>query len=267
MGYHEGQAKQKGNPMLKLISWNVNGLRAQMRKGFLDKVEELHPDVLCMQEIKLSEGQLTIDLPNYEQYYNYAQRKGYSGTAIFTKKTPLSVHYGIGIAEHDDEGRVITMEFPSFYLVTVYTPNSKRGLERLDYRQVWEDAFLAYLQKLEKTLPVVVCGDMNVAHQDIDLANPSTNHKSAGFTDEERAKFNQLLHHGFIDTFRYFYPDQAEAYTWWSNFARSRERNIGWRIDYFLVSQVFEKQLVSAAIHADVMGSDHCPVELVLDVE
>ncbi len=253
--------------MLKLMSWNVNGLRAQVRKGFLDKLEELNPDILCMQEIKLSEGQLTLDLPDYEQYYNYAERKGYSGTAIFTKTAPLSVQYGIGIAEHDDEGRVITMEFPSFYLVTVYTPNSKRGLERLDYRQVWEDAFLAYLKKLEETHPVVVCGDLNVAHREIDLANPSTNRKNAGFTDEERAKFNQLLDHGFIDTFRYFYPDRTEAYTWWSNFAKSRERNIGWRIDYFLVSQALEKRLVSAAIHDDVMGSDHCPVELVLSLQ
>lgn len=253
--------------MLKLMSWNVNGLRAQVRKGFLDKLEELNPDILCMQEIKLSEGQLTLDLLDYEQYYNYAERKGYSGTAIFTKTTPLNVQYGIGIAEHDDEGRVIMMEFPSFYLVTVYTPNSKRGLERLDYRQVWEDAFLAYLKKLEETHPVVVCGDLNVAHREIDLANPSTNRKNAGFTDEERAKFNQLLDHGFIDTFRYFYPDRAEAYTWWSNFAKSRERNIGWRIDYFLVSQALEKQLVSAAIHDDVMGSDHCPVELVLSLQ
>ena len=253
--------------MLKLMSWNVNGLRAQVRKGFLDKLEELNPDILCMQEIKLSEGQLTLDLPDYEQYYNYAERKGYSGTAIFTKTTPLSVQYGIGIAEHDDEGRVITMEFPSFYLVTVYTPNSKRGLERLDYRQVWEDAFLGYLKKLEETHPVVVCGDLNVAHREMDLANPSSTRKNAGFTDEERAKFNQLLDHGFIDTFRYFYPDRTEAYTWWSNFAKSRERNIGWRIDYFLVSQALKKQLVSAAIHDDVMGSDHCPVELVLSLQ
>lgn len=253
--------------MIKLMSWNVNGLRAQVRKGFLDKLDELNPDVLCLQEIKLSEGQLTLDLPHYEQYYNYAERKGYSGTAILTKKKPLAVHYGIGIAEHDNEGRVITMEFPSFYLVTVYTPNSKRGLERLDYRQVWEDAFLAYLQKCEEKLPVVVCGDLNVAHQDIDLANPSSNHKNAGFTDEERAKFTQLLDHGFIDTFRYFYPDKTEAYTWWSNFANSRARNIGWRIDYFLVSEALKEHLVSASIHADVMGSDHCPVELVLALD
>ncbi len=251
--------------MLKLISWNVNGLRAQVRKGFLEKLEALDPDILCLQEIKLSEGQLTLDLEHYEEYYNYAERKGYSGTAIFTKKKPLSVTYGIGIPEHDQEGRVITMAFESFILVTCYTPNSKRGLERLDYRQVWEDAFLAYLKKLEEDKPVVVCGDLNVAHNDIDLANPASNHKNAGFTDEERAKFNQLLDNGFIDTFRYFHPDETEAYTWWSNFANSRARNIGWRIDYFLASEALKPRLISASIHADVMGSDHCPVELQLD--
>lgn len=251
--------------MLKLISWNVNGLRAQVRKGFLEKLEALDPDILCLQEIKLSEGQLTLDLEHYEEYYNYAERKGYSGTAIFTKKKPLSVTYGIGIPEHNQEGRVITMAFESFILVTCYTPNSKRGLERLDYRQVWEDAFLAYLKKLEEDKPVVVCGDLNVAHNDIDLANPASNHKNAGFTDEERAKFNQLLDNGFIDTFRYFHPDETEAYTWWSNFANSRARNIGWRIDYFLASEALKPRLISAAIHADVMGSDHCPVELQLE--
>ena len=251
--------------MLKLISWNVNGLRAQVRKGFLEKLEALDPDILCLQEIKLSEGQLELDLENYEEYYNYAERKGYSGTAIFTKKKPLSVTYGIGIPEHDQEGRVITMAFESFILVTCYTPNSKRGLERLDYRQVWEDAFLAYLKKLEEDKPVVVCGDLNVAHNDIDLANPASNHKNAGFTDEERAKFNQLLDNGFIDTFRYFHPDETEAYTWWSNFANSRARNIGWRIDYFLASEALKPRLISADIHADVMGSDHCPVELQLE--
>lgn len=251
--------------MLKLISWNVNGLRAQVRKGFLEKLEALDPDILCLQEIKLSEGQLELDLENYEEYYNYAERKGYSGTAIFTKKKPLSVTYGIGIPEHDQEGRVITMAFESFILVTCYTPNSKRGLERLDYRQVWEDAFLAYLKKLEEDKPVVVCGDLNVAHNDIDLANPASNHKNAGFTDEERAKFNQLLDNGFIDTFRYFHPDETEAYTWWSNFANSRARNIGWRIDYFLASEALKPRLISASIHANVMGSDHCPVELQLE--
>nr|WP_040942737.1 exodeoxyribonuclease III [Levyella massiliensis] len=250
---------------MKLISWNVNGLRAQVRKGFLEKLEALDPDILCLQEIKLTEGQLELDLENYEEYYNYAERKGYSGTAIFTKKKPLSVTYGIGIPEHDQEGRVITMAFESFILVTCYTPNSKRGLERLDYRQVWEDAFLAYLKKLEEDKPVVVCGDLNVAHNDIDLANPASNHKNAGFTDEERAKFNQLLDNGFIDTFRYFHPDETEAYTWWSNFANSRARNIGWRIDYFLASEALKPRLISAAIHADVMGSDHCPVELQLE--
>lgn len=251
--------------MLKLISWNVNGLRAQVRKGFLEKLEALDPDILCLQEIKLTEGQLELDLEHYEEYYNYAERKGYSGTAIFTKKKPLSVTYGIGIPEHDQEGRVITMAFESFILVTCYTPNSKRGLERLDYRQVWEDAFLAYLKKLEEDKPIVVCGDLNVAHNDIDLANPASNHKNAGFTDEERAKFNQLLDNGFIDTFRYFHPDETEAYTWWSNFANSRARNIGWRIDYFLASEALKPRLISAAIHADVMGSDHCPVELQLE--
>lgn len=251
--------------MLKLISWNVNGLRAQVRKGFLEKLDALDPDILCLQEIKLSEGQLELDLENYEEYYNYAERKGYSGTAIFTKKKPLSVTYGIGIPEHDQEGRVITMAFESFILVTCYTPNSKRGLERLDYRQVWEDAFLAYLKKLEEDKPIVVCGDLNVAHNDIDLANPASNHKNAGFTDEERAKFNQLLDNGFIDTFRYFHPDETEAYTWWSNFANSRARNIGWRIDYFLASEALKPRLISASIHADVMGSDHCPVELQLE--
>ena len=251
--------------MLKLISWNVNGLRAQVRKGFLEKLEALDPDILCLQEIKLTEGQLELDLENYEEYYNYAERKGYSGTAIFTKKKPLSVTYGIGIPEHDQEGRVITMAFESFILVTCYTPNSKRGLERLDYRQVWEDAFLAYLKKLEEDKPVVVCGDLNVAHNDIDLANPASNHKNAGFTDEERAKFNQLLDNGFIDTFRYFHPDETEAYTWWSNFANSRARNIGWRIDYFLAAEALKPRLISASIHADVMGSDHCPVELQLE--
>ncbi len=251
--------------MLKLISWNVNGLRAQVRKGFLEKLEALDPDILCLQEIKLSEGQLALDLEHYEEYYNYAERKGYSGTAIFTKKKPLSVTYGIGIPEHDQEGRVITMAFESFILVTCYTPNSKRGLERLDYRQVWEDAFLAYLKKLEEDKPVVVCGDLNVAHNDIDLANPASNHKHAGFTEEERAKFNQLLDNCFIATFRYFHPDETEAYTWWSNFANSRARNIGWRIDYFLASEALKPRLISASIHADVMGSDHCPVELQLD--
>lgn len=250
--------------MLKLISWNVNGLRAAVRKGFLDSMAALDPDFICLQEIKLSEGQLELDLEGYEEYYNYAQRKGYSGTAIFTKHTPQSVSYGLGMEEHDQEGRVITLEYADFFLITVYTPNSKRGLERLPYREVWEDVFLDYLKKLEEKKPVIVCGDLNVAHKEIDLANPSTNHKSAGFTDQERQKFQNMMDHGLIDTFRYFYPDQTEAYSWWSNFARSRERNVGWRIDYFLVSDGLKDRLVDAKIHADIRGSDHCPVELLL---
>lgn len=250
--------------MLKFISWNVNGLRAAVRKGFLSALEEWDADFICLQEIKLSEGQLTLDLPAYRQYYNYAERKGYSGTAIFSKHEPLSVSYDMGIAEHDTEGRIICLEMETFYLVNVYTPNSKRGLERLDYRQVWEDDFLAYLKKLEETKPVIVCGDLNVAHKEIDLANPATNRKNAGFTDEERAKFNQLLDAGFIDTYRHFYPDKTEVYSWWSYFAKSRERNIGWRIDYFLTSEVLEDRLVDAKIHMETMGSDHCPVELLL---
>ncbi len=251
--------------MLKFISWNVNGIRAAIRKGFIESMSALDPDFICLQEIKLSEGQLDLHYPGYEQYYNYAQRKGYSGTAIFTKHKPLSVSHGIGIPEHDDEGRVLCLEYPHFYLVSVYTPNSKRALERLDYRQIWEDVFLAYLKSLEQHKPVVVCGDLNVAHRDIDLANPKTNHRSAGFTDEERAKFVQLLDAGMIDTYRHFYPDKTEVYSWWSNFAKSRERNIGWRIDYFLVSSSLRDRLVDADIHMDIMGSDHCPVELKLD--
>lgn len=251
--------------MIKLYSWNVNGLRAQMNKGFLEKFDAMNADILCLQEIKLSEGQLELSLPGYHQFYNYAQRKGYSGTAIFSRYQPVQVTYGIGIAEHDQEGRVITAEFPQFYLVTVYTPNSKRGLLRLEYRQEWEDAFLAYLKALEKLKPVIFCGDLNVAHKEIDLANPSANRKNAGFSDEERAKFQQTLDAGFIDTYRAFYPDQAGAYTWWSNFAKSRERNIGWRIDYFLISESLRPRLLDAKIHADVMGSDHCPVELIMD--
>ena len=250
--------------MDSLISWNVNGLRSQVKKGFVEKVLDLNPDILCLQEIKLSEGQLDLEVPGYTPYYYYAERKGYSGTAILTKPEPLSVAYGIGVEEHDHEGRVITMELDDFYLVTVYTPNSKRGLLRLEYRQEWEDAFRAYLKRLDASKPVIVCGDMNVAHNDIDLANPQSNHKNAGFSDEERAKFRALLDAGFVDTFRYFYPDQTEAYTWWSNFAHARERNIGWRIDYFLVSASLTSRLADAKIHAEIMGSDHCPVELIL---
>lgn len=245
---------------MKLMSWNVNGLRAAVKKGFEESLKQLNPEVLCLQEIKLKEGQLELELPGYLQYYNYAQRPGYSGTALFTKKEPLSVRYGIGIEEHDDEGRVITAEFEDFILVNVYTPNSKRGLERLDYRMVWEDTFKDYLKAQEKIKPVVLCGDLNVAHKEIDLKNPSTNRKSAGFTDEERNKMTDLLDAGFIDTFRYFYPDKEEAYSWWSNFAKSRERNVGWRIDYFIVSESMEDRLSDAGINPEIMGSDHCPV-------
>lgn len=247
---------------MKIISWNVNGLRAVMNKGFMEYVNQEDPDILCLQEIKLSEGQLALDLENYYEYYNYAEKKGYSGTAIFSKTEPLNVTYGIGIEDHDKEGRVITAEYDDFFLVTCYTPNSKRGLLRLDYRQVWEDAFRDYLVTLNKTKSVILCGDLNVAHKEIDLANPQSNRKNAGFTDEERAKFQELLDAGFIDTFRYFYPDIPDMYTWWSYITKARERNVGWRIDYFVVSKDFENQLLDASIHMEQMGSDHCPVVL-----
>lgn len=247
---------------MKIISWNVNGLRAVMNKGFMEYVNQEDPDIICLQEIKLSEGQLSLDLENYYEYYNYAEKKGYSGTAIFSKIKPLNVSYGIGVEEHDKEGRVITCEYDDFYLVNCYTPNSKRGLLRLDYRQLWEDAFRNYLITLNKNKPVILCGDLNVAHKEIDLANPQTNRKNAGFTDEERAKFQELLDAGFIDTFRYFYPDIPDMYTWWSYITKARERNVGWRIDYFLVSKDFENQLLDASIHMEQMGSDHCPVVL-----
>lgn len=249
---------------MKFISWNVNGLRAVVKKGFVDEFNKLDADIFALQEIKLSEGQLDLELPGYHMYYNYAQRKGYSGTAIFTKEEPLSVKYGIGIEEHDDEGRVITCEFDDFYFITCYTPNSKRGLERLDYRMVWEDAFREYLNRLDEIKPVILCGDLNVAHKEIDLANPSTNKKSAGFTIEERSKFTELLDAGYIDTFRYFYPEKTQEYSWWSYFAKSRDRNIGWRIDYFVTSDKLKDRLVDAKIHQDIMGSDHCPVELII---
>lgn len=249
---------------MKFISWNVNGLRAAVRKGFVESFNELDADVFALQEIKLSEGQLDLELPGYEMYYNYAQRKGYSGTAIFTRIKPISVTYGIGIEEHDDEGRVITAEFDDFYFVTCYTPNSKRGLERLDYRMIWENEFRNYLNELDKVKPVILCGDLNVAHNEIDLANPKTNKKSAGFTDEERGKFTELLEAGYIDTFRHFYPEVVDEYSWWSYFAKSRERNIGWRIDYFVASEKLKTRLVDAKIHQDIMGSDHCPVELII---
>ncbi len=248
--------------MKKLISWNVNGLRACMGKGFSEAFRDLDADVFCLQETKLQEGQIELDLPGYEQFWNYAEKKGYSGTAIFCKKEPLSVTYGMGIEEHDQEGRVITLEFEDHYLVTVYTPNSKQELLRLDYRMVWEDAFRAFLQELDKKKPVIVCGDMNVAKEEIDLKNPSSNHHNAGFTDEERDKMRTLLSAGFTDSFRYFYPDQKEIYSWWSYRFHAREKNAGWRIDYFLVSDRLTDRLKSAKIHTDIMGSDHCPVEV-----
>lgn len=251
---------------MKLISWNVNGLRAAVKKGFLDFFHDIDSDFFCIQETKMQEGQLEIELPGYEQYWNSAVKKGYSGTAIFTKHTPQSVFYGLGMEEHDQEGRLITLEYDSFFLTTCYTPNSQRGLARLDYRMTWEDAFRAFLGDLAEQKPVIVCGDLNVAHKDIDLKNPSTNRKNAGFTDEERNKFSVLLDSGFIDTYRHFYPDKTDAYTWWSYFSNARERNIGWRIDYFLVSEALEKQLVEARIHDQVFGSDHCPVELEIEI-
>lgn len=251
--------------MAKFISWNVNGLRACVGKGFLDFFKEIDADVFCIQESKLQEGQIDLDLPGYHQYWNYALKKGYSGTAMFTKEEPLSVSYGIGMEEHDTEGRVITAEFPDYYVVTCYTPNSQDGLARLDYRMKWEDDFLAYLKGLEKDKPVVFCGDLNVAHKEIDLKNPKTNRKNAGFTDEERGKFTDLLAAGFVDTFRYFYPDAEGIYSWWSYRFSARAKNAGWRIDYFCVSESLKDRLVSASIHTEVMGSDHCPVELVME--
>lgn len=252
---------------MKLISWNVNGLRACVKKGFLEYFNEVDADIFCIQESKLQEGQIDLDLPGYYQYWNYAVKKGYSGTAVFTKEKPLSVTYGMGIEEHDNEGRIITAEFEEFYLVTVYTPNSQNELARLDYRCKWEDDFLSYLKNLEKTKPVVVCGDMNVAHKEIDLKNPKTNRKNAGFTDEEREKFSNLLNAGFIDTFRYFHPDLEQVYSWWSYRFKAREKNAGWRIDYFCVSSSLTKYLSSADIHTEVLGSDHCPVELQLKLK
>ncbi len=249
---------------MKLISWNVNGLRACVDKGFLDFFQEMDADVFCLQETKLQAGQIDLALEGYHHYWNYAQKKGYSGTALFTKKEPLSVSYGIGVEEHDMEGRVITAEFEEYYVVTVYTPNSQRELTRLAYRMQWEEAFLAYLKKLEERKPVIFCGDLNVAHKEIDLKNPKTNHKNAGFTDEERACFSKVLENGFIDTFRYFYPDLENIYSWWSYMFQARAKNAGWRIDYFVVSESLKDRLEDAKIHTQVLGSDHCPVELTL---
>lgn len=251
---------------MKFISWNVNGIRACREKGFMDFFNKIDADFFCLQETKLQEGQIELDLPGYEQYWNYAEKKGYSGTAIFTKHKPISVQYGIGVEEHDHEGRVITLEYDNFYMITVYVPNSQDGLARLDYRMRWEDDFLAYIKKLEERKPVVYCGDLNVAHKEIDLKNPKTNRKNAGFTDEERGKFSTVLENGFIDTFRYFYPDMENIYSWWSYRFSARAKNAGWRIDYFIVSDALKDKLKGAKIHTDIFGSDHCPVELEMDV-
>lgn len=249
---------------MKLISWNVNGLRACVTKGFLDFMKKEDADIFCIQETKLQEGQIDLDLPGYFQYWNYAEKKGYSGTAVFTKKEPLSVSYGIGIEEHDHEGRVITLEYPDFYIITVYTPNSQEELARLSYRMQWEEDFLSYLKTLEKKKPVIFCGDLNVAHKEIDLKNPKTNRKNAGFTDEERERFTVLTESGFIDTFRHFYPDKEGIYSWWSYRFSARAKNAGWRIDYFLVSDCLKDRLKDALIYTDILGSDHCPVGLIL---
>lgn len=247
---------------MKCISWNVNGIRACVGKGFYDFFKEIDADLFCLQETKMQEGQLEMDTPGYHQYFNYAEKKGYSGTAIFSKKEPINVTYGIGIEEHDHEGRVITLEFEDFFFVTCYTPNSKQELERLDYRMKWEDDFLSYIKSLDAKKPVIFCGDLNVAHKEIDLKNPKTNHHNAGFTDEEREKMSVILSSGFTDTFRYFYPDLEQVYSWWSYRFKSREKNAGWRIDYFITSERLNDKLTDAKIHTDILGSDHCPIEL-----
>lgn len=250
--------------MIKMISWNVNGLRACIGKGFLDYFKEVDADIFCIQESKLQEGQIQLELDGYKQFWNYAVKKGYSGTAVFTKCSPFSVSYGMGIEEHDNEGRVINLEFDDFFLVNVYTPNSQRGLERLEYRMKWEDDFRNHLKTLELKKPVIVCGDLNVAHKEIDLKNPATNRKNAGFTDEERGKFSKLLEAGFVDSYRHFFPDKKDAYTWWSYMFNARQNNAGWRIDYFCVSDSLKDRLCSSDIHPHIMGSDHCPVELII---
>ena len=249
---------------MKFISWNVNGIRACAQKGFMDVFNELDADIFCIQESKMQAGQLELDTPGYHQYWNYAEKKGYSGTAIFTRQEPISVSYGLGIEEHDKEGRVITLEFKDFFLVNSYTPNSGRELARLNYRLEWEDAFRSYLKELDKTKPVILCGDLNVAHKEIDLKNPKTNRKNAGFTDEERNKMTKLLDNGFTDTFRKLYPDKENAYTWWSYMGHAREKNVGWRIDYFIVSDRFAENIKDAYIFPEIMGSDHCPIGLEL---
>ena len=251
---------------MRFISWNVNGLRACVGKNFMEDFSRLDADFFCLQETKLQSGQIELELPGYRQYWNYAEKKGYSGTAIFAKQPALSVFYGIGVPEHDTEGRVITLEYEDFFLVTCYTPNSQRELTRLEYRMVWEKAFLFYLKGLDEKKPVILCGDLNVAHMPIDLKNPSSNRHNAGFTDEERSCFTRLLENGFTDSFRYLYPDKTGAYSWWSYMFNSRAKNAGWRIDYFVVSDRLQAKIKEAAIHADVMGSDHCPVELELDI-
>ena len=249
---------------MRFISWNVNGLRAVQKKGFEDIFHSLDADFFCLQETKLQEGQIQLDLPGYESYWSYAEKKGYSGTAVFTKHSPLSVRMNLGLPEHDTEGRAVTLEYENFYLVCVYTPNAQDGLRRLDYRMRWEDDFRTYLMDLDRRKPVIVCGDMNVAHEEIDLKNPKTNRKNAGFTDQEREKFTRLLEAGFVDTYRYFYPQQEGVYSWWSYRFKAREKNAGWRIDYFCVSETLKSRLESAAIHTEILGSDHCPVELVI---
>ncbi len=250
---------------MKLISWNVNGIRACVNKGFKDFFNEIDADIFCIQETKCQPDQIDLEFKGYNSFWNSAEKKGYSGTAIYTKEKPINVTYGIGIEEHDKEGRVITLEFEKFYMVNIYTPNSKRSLERLDYRQIWEDEIRNYLLTLKKQKPVIMCGDLNVAHKEIDLKNPKTNRGNAGFTDEEREKMSELLQSGFIDTFRYLYPTKEEAYSWWSYMGRAREKNVGWRIDYFIVSDNIKDKIIEAKIHPNVMGSDHCPVEL--DIE
>ncbi len=251
---------------VKMISWNVNGIRACVNKGFMDYFNDVDADVFCIQESKLQEGQIDLNLPGYHQYWNYAQKKGYSGTALFSKKEPISVSYGLGIEEHDNEGRVITAEYENYYVVTCYTPNSKTELERLDYRMVWDDAFRNHLLALDEKKPVLFCGDLNVAHNEIDLKNPKTNRRSAGFTDEERGKMTELLGVGFIDTFRYLYPDAEGAYSWWSYLGKARDRNAGWRIDYWCVSDRLKEKIKEAEIHSAILGSDHCPVMLEIEI-
>ena len=250
----------------KMISWNVNGLRAAAGKTFFDAFHELDADIFCIQESKLQEGQIELDLPGYYDYWNYAEKKGYSGVAMFTKEKPVNVSYGLGIPEHDREGRVITLEFPDYYVLTCYTPNSQNELKRLDYRMEWEDAFFAYIKGLDQKKPLIYCGDLNVAHEEIDLKNPSTTRRNAGFTDEEREKMTRVLTNGFVDSFRYLHPEEKDAYSWWSYRMKARERNVGWRIDYFIVSERLKDRIQGASIHSEILGSDHCPVELKINL-